>query len=60
MNVAAARRGPMMMLSNAGMDMQMAEVRRRDAESDRDLDVVRQLRECPKCGSDRYTQRPVR
>jgi hypothetical protein len=50
-----------MRLSNAGMDMQMAEMRRRDAQSDRDLDVTRQLRTCPRCSSSgRYTERPVR
>jgi hypothetical protein len=39
------------------MDQQMAELHRRDADADRDLDVDRQLLSCPKCGSDRHTDR---
>jgi hypothetical protein len=42
-----------------GMQQQMAEVHRRDAEADRDLDARVQLESCPKCGSERYTERPA-
>lgn len=41
----------------ASMDMQVAEARRRDAQADRELETMRQLRSCPKCGSERYTLR---
>lgn len=45
---------------DSGMQQQMAEAHRRDAEADRDLDARRELGICPKCGSERYTERRVR
>ncbi len=51
--------GNPMAVVRSGMDQQMAEVHRRDAEADRNLDVDRQLLSCPKCGSDRHTDRPA-
>jgi hypothetical protein len=44
-------------MGRSGMDQQMAELHRRDADADHDLDVDRQLLSCPKCGSDRHTDR---
>lgn len=40
-----------------GMQQQMAEVRRRDAAADWDLDARGQPESCPKCGSENYTER---
>jgi len=37
-----------MAMGRSGMDQQMAELHRRDADADRDLDVDRQLLSCPK------------
>jgi hypothetical protein len=43
-----------------GMQQQMAELHRRDAAADQDLDAHRQLESCPKCGSERFTERRAR
>ena len=56
--VMTARGNPMAM-SRAGMDQQLAEVHRRDTEAHHDLDVDRQLLSCPKCRSERHTDRPA-
>ena len=47
-------------LYGGGMEMQVAEAHRRDAQADRALETMRQLRSCPKCGSERYTFRRSR
>jgi hypothetical protein len=54
--VLAAGRSPGAVFGS-GMELQVAEAHRRDAEADRELEMMRQLRSCPKCGSERYTFR---
>lgn len=52
-------RGNPLAMTGSGMNQQMAELHSRDADADADLDVDRQLVSCPKCGSDRHTDRPA-
>jgi hypothetical protein len=42
------------------LERQLAEVHRRDAEADGDLDARKRLGICPKCGSERYAERRFR
>jgi hypothetical protein len=45
---------------NLTLQQQLAEVHRRDAEADGDLDARKRLGICPKCGSGRYAERRFR
>lgn len=48
-------------MSNAATEQLMAQARHNAAEADKDIELLRQLRTCPKCGtSDRYTEMRVR
>jgi hypothetical protein len=42
------------------LQQQRADVHRRDAEADGDLDARKRLGICPKCGTERYTERRFR
>lgn len=58
-DVRYAQDNPMTSGSGPGMDQQIAEAQRRDAEADREVELFRELRSCPKCGSERYEDRTV-
>ena len=48
-------------MSRAAMDQLFADAHLRDADADEDVELLRQLRTCPKCGnSDRYTETRIR
>jgi len=57
-DVRYSLRNPM---SGAAIDQLFADAHRRAAKADEDVELLRQLRTCPKCGSsDRYTEMRIR
>lgn len=57
--IRTVERDPFALMNGSALRHTMDEARRRDVTADRNLALRRQLGNCPKCSSARYTERRV-